>query len=171
MEAGERVAQAARDEGETMKIDRSQFLWLVMSMSLGHGPGCASRPPASTSPGIDPTVAVRPESSAGGARAPDEGGPPPVALAPADECVEWDPSGECVAWADSSAPADECVEWDPSGECVAWAYPSAPADECVEWDPSGECVGWGQLSAPTDECVEWDPSGECLAWEELPLKV
>jgi len=164
-------AAASNNKGETMKIDRSQFLWLVMSMSLGHGSGCAGRRPApATSSAVDPTVAVSPEPSAGGVRTPDVGVLPNVGFAPVDECVEWDPSGECVGWAELSGPADECVEWDPSGECVRWGELSGPADECVEWDPSGECVGWGELAAPSDECVEWDPSGECVGWEPPPFK-
>ena len=70
------------------------------------------------------------------------------------------------AYARGPAPADECTQWDPSGECIGWASSTpAPANEWVQWDPSGECVGWAgqnQTPAPADECVEWDPPGGCI---------
>jgi hypothetical protein len=107
-----------------MPIDRKKFLMLALSMSFG-ATGCTqSTPPA-----------VMPANTA------DD---PMSRAAPADECVDWSPTGECVQWA-GAAPADECVDWSPTGECTQWV----PADE-----------GWG----PTDECVDWSPTGECIDW-------
>ena len=116
-----------------MPIDRKKFMTLAFSMWLA--PSCAPTTPP-------------PDAPYG-----NQGGPPPgagdpaYAPAPADECTQWDPSGECIGWASQTpAPANECVQWDPSGECIGWAgqnqNPAAPADECVEWDPTGECIRW-----------------------------
>ena len=118
-----------------MSIDRKKFLMLALSMSMG---ACvASNPP----PAVTPVGDKNDHRTA----------PADEAMAPSEECVNYDPSGECI-------------EWMPAGEGYG-----APADECVDWDPSGECTGWAPAGegygAPADECVDWDPSGECIQWQ------
>ena len=40
---------------------------------------------------------------------------------PADECVDWDATNECIGGAgDSQAPADECIDWNAADECIQW---------------------------------------------------
>ena len=137
-----------------MKIDRREFFLAAMSMAaLPAVAGCGPVPPPASGP--TPMGNTAPETGPV-----EEGGA--VRSAPADECTEWDPSGECIGWAgDSTMPANECTSWDPSGECIGWAGDATmPANECTNWDPSGECIGW----APANECTGWDPSGECTSW-------
>jgi hypothetical protein len=111
-----------------MSIDRKRFLMMAFSLSLG---ACGPKAPT--------TGGTMENNQTDNATTGDTG------TAPADECVNWDPSGECIGWAGDTgaAPADECVNWDPSGECIGWAGDSTmPADECVDYDPSGECIQW-----------------------------
>ena len=159
-----------------MKIDREKFMTLALSMGM-LPTACVvhTGPPRSnTGPHNAPPAAGKPaeagDANAGPAKTAPAGpasrdaqhpmqrvrgrsgtreNPTPTKMAPTDECVNWDPKGECIAWAgddngDIALPADECVNWDPSGECIGWAGDGtvAPADECVQWDPSGECTGW-----------------------------
>lgn len=110
-----------------MGIDKNKFLRLAMAMWLAPA-ACGGGQKTQTA---RPLPSNEMPSNDGTATAP----------APTDECVDWDPSGECIEWAQMGAPMDECVDWDPSGECIQWDT-GAPVDECVQWDPSGECIGW-----------------------------
>jgi hypothetical protein len=116
-----------------MSIDRKKFLMMALSLSLGTINACTPAPAAQK---------TMPDNTA-------TGDPVDETAAPTDECTDWDPSGECIAWnGESAAPASECVDWDPSGECTQWMPAGegyAPADECVDWDPSGECIEWAQM--------------------------
>ena len=155
-----------------MKVDKGQFLAIALAMS-GHsaltGCGGASTGGAETTPANvsgDPAPVPLGQS-----RASTQGSDCPMGMAPYDECVSWDPSGECAGWEPDCAPTEECVDWDPSGECVAFesegSYGSEPYDECTGWDPSGECIEWASTGVePTIECVGWDPTGECVDWVE-----
>lgn len=85
-----------------MNLDRKQFLALAVGMSLGTSCAPTSHAPAPAAP--------RP---GGGVVTPT--------------CVGFDPTNECVAWADGSrasgyAMTSECVRWDPTDECTAWEY-------------------------------------------------
>ena len=113
-----------------MSIDRKKFMMLALSLSMG---ACGPKAASSTGPSNDGTNTMTDDSMS--------------KEAPADECTNWDPSGECIGWASDAAPASECTDWDPSGECIGWG--AAPSEECTDWDPSGECIGWG--GAPAGE--------------------
>jgi hypothetical protein len=116
-----------------MKIDRQRFLSLVLGMSsplVGCGGAAQSEPVATT-----PTHTVS------------------VSVAPTAECIDWSPSGACLAYGQVAALA-------PTTEA---AY--APTSECYGWDSNGTCVEWeADTMAPVDECVQFDPTGECIAW-------
>ena len=136
-----------------MKINREKFLTLALSMGLTQSGACVIRDPAA------PPLNAPAANTSAPASAEDP--------APAPDPVYNEPFEGPEYGVDTAAPADECVEWNPSGECIGWGGDNSmlPADECVQWDPSGECIGWaGDTVAPTDECVEWNPSGECTRW-------
>jgi len=132
-----------------MKINREKFLTLALSMGLMPTGACVIQPAPTgpNAPGAN-TSAPAPEQQ-----------PAPT---PDDQTAPEGPE----YGVETTVPADECVQWDPSGECIGWGGDNMlPANECVEWNPSGECIGWaGDSAAPTNECVEWDPSGECISW-------
>ncbi|MEJ7602819.1 MAG: hypothetical protein WKG01_33335 [Kofleriaceae bacterium] len=103
-----------------LKIDRQAFLALALGMNLG---ACfSSSAPAGTSPAMmekggqpsgDPTTqgGMTPTTESG--MAPTREG---AMVAPREECVSWNPKGECT----QVAPQQECVGWSPTGECTKW---------------------------------------------------
>jgi hypothetical protein len=120
-----------------MKIDRQRFLSLVLGMTsplVGCG-GATATEPAPARPSQSVTVAVGP--------------------APTAECIDWSPSGACLAY--GVLPGAVVA---PTAEAMY-----APTGECNGWDDSGTCVEWeGDTYAPVDECTQWDPTGECIRW-------
>jgi hypothetical protein len=86
-----------------LKIDRSAFLALALGMNLGACGGSAT--PAPANPGSGPTTKATPGPTSES-----------MAMAPHNECIGWDPKGECTKW----APTEECVAFDPKGECTKW---------------------------------------------------
>ena len=96
-----------------LKIDRQAFLALAMGMNLG---ACyvSSPPPPPQQPRQMPGPANEMAPTGEGA------------MAPADECVAWTPTGECNRWEPRNegggmmAPAQECIAWTPTGECNKW---------------------------------------------------
>ena len=97
-----------------MTIDRTRFLKLALGMSLGAAACGGGQKPAAGSGGGDEAMKMAPPTAEGGV--------------PNDpSCVGYDPTNECVAWADGNrapgfAMTSECVRWDPTNECTAWAY-------------------------------------------------
>ena len=88
-----------------MSIDRKKFMMLALSMSMGAAACGPKSPPPAVTPGNT--------AEEKGAAPADEG------MMPADECTNWDASGECIEWG-GAGPANECVNWDASGECIEW---------------------------------------------------
>lgn len=89
-----------------MKIDRAVFLALALGANACGG-GASSAP--ATTP-KDPVTTVS-----------KTGPTTEAAVAPHNECVGWDPKGECN-------------KWEPTKECVAWG----PTNECSKWEPRKE---------------------------------
>ena len=90
-----------------MKIDRHKFLAIALSMGLGNTvAGCfvhvEEHPNGQAQ---EPQTAGRRQwriHRRAGECGPQNivvGGEVNQTAAPADECVEWDPSGECIGWA------------------------------------------------------------------------
>ncbi len=96
-----------------------------MSLALGGAAGCGPKAhptdPSTGGPTGDPTTGPGEESSEVG---PDD------ATMPAQECAEWDASGECTAFAvdEGMYPAQECLEWDAVDECIDYDQGSYPGE-------------------------------------------
>ena len=115
-----------------MKIDRQRFLSLVLGMTsplVGCG-GAAQQEPVYSAPRSSVSVTV-----AGTA-----------------ECVDWSPSGNCLAYGVATPIVAPTAEYAPTGECYGWDANGT----CTEWQPD--------YVAPVSECVQYDPTGECIAW-------
>lgn len=106
-----------------MPIDRKKFLTLAMTLALGGVAGCGPKAaPADPDQGGETGNTGDPADEAGGTMPADE------SMMPAEECVNWDTSGECTEWAagdEGMYPAQECIDWD-------------AADECIQYEDSGE---------------------------------
>jgi hypothetical protein len=94
-----------------LKIDRQGFLALALGMQLGACYTSSTTPPPSGGGGqkMMPTSEMSPTGES--------------AMAPAQECVGWTPTGECNKWEprnEAMAPAQECIGWTPTGECNKW---------------------------------------------------
>lgn len=106
-----------------LKIDRHAFLALALGMNLG---ACftSSAPPPS-----DPTM------QRGG---PMENSPTAEGTAPTGEGGPTTETGMAPTGEGGIAPRDECIKWNPKGECTQ----VAPTQECIGWSPTGECTKW-----------------------------